>query len=87
MPPLYTPIEEISRNRDIKTYLTLYIRGKITRCLLFGSSPTEVTVGLNLKYSTIRYTLVQDVLRHEGSSLLKDPYRKSYFIVEEHKLL
>jgi hypothetical protein len=77
MPPLRTLIGEISGNRDIRTHLTLYIRGKITGCLLFGSSPTEVAVGLNLERSTIRYT----------SSLSKDPRRKSYSIVKERKLL
>jgi hypothetical protein len=87
MPPLRTPMGEISGNRDIRTHLTPYMRGKIIGCSLFGSSPTEVAVGLNLERSTVRYTLIQDVLRHEGSSLPKDPRRKSYSIAEERKLL
>src|ERR1700733_4312017 len=87
MPPLRTPMGEISGNRDIRTHLTPYMRGKIIGCSSFGSSPTEVTVGLNLERSTVRYTLIQDVLRHEGSSLSKDPRRKSYLIAEERKLL
>ena len=63
------------------------MRGKIVRCSLFGSSPTEIAVGLNIERSTVWYTLSTDHLRHEGYSQLKDSWRKSYSLAEERKLL
>ena len=87
MPPQRTLMGEISGNRQIEKHLTLYMRGKIVRYSFFGSSLIEVAVGLNIERSTIRYTLSHDYLRYEGSSLLKDPRRKSYSLAEERKLL
>ena len=53
MPPQYTLIGVISRNRQKGKHLTPYMRGKIIGLSLFGSSPIEVAVGLNIEHSTI----------------------------------
>jgi hypothetical protein len=87
MPPQRTPMGVISGNRQKGKHLTPDMRGKIVGLSLFGSSPTEVAVGLNIEHSTVRYTLSTDSLRHEGSSQPKDPRRKSYSLAEERKLL
>jgi hypothetical protein len=55
MPPQRTPMGVISGNRQKGKHLTPDMRGKIVGLSLFGSSPTEVAVGLNIEHSTVRY--------------------------------
>ena len=87
MPPQRTPMGEISRNQANGKHLTPYIRGKIVGCRLFGNSPTKIVMGLNIGLATVRYTLSMDHLRHDGSTIPKDPRRKSYSLAKEQKLL
>ena len=87
MPPQRTPMGEISGNQANGKHLTPYMRGKIVGCRLFGNSPTEIAIGLNIGLATVRYTLSMDYLRHNGSTIPKDPYRKSYSLAKERKLL
>ena len=63
------------------------MRGKIAGYRLFTSSPAEIIMGLNIRLPTVRYTLSVDYLRYKGSTLLKDPRRKSYSLAEERMLL
>jgi hypothetical protein len=86
MPPQRTPMGEISGNRPKGKHLTPYMRGKITGCRLFSSSPAEIAMGLNIGFPTVRYTLSVDYLCHEGSTQPKNPRRKSYFLDERRKL-
>jgi hypothetical protein len=87
MPPQRTLMGEISGNRPDYAHLTPYMRGKITGMRIFGSNPTEIAIDLNQARSTVRYTLSHNYLRHEGSTLLKDPRRKSYSLAKERNLL
>ena len=71
MPAIRTPMGLISGNRDIGQQISPYMRGKIMGLTLKGATPTEIAVGFQLERSTVRYTIAQDLLRHEGQSLAK----------------
>ena len=87
MPPQRTPMGVISGNRQKGKHLTPDMRGKIVGCRLFSNSPAEIAMGLNIGLATVRYTLSVDHLRHNGSTIPKDPRRKSYSLAKEQKLL
>jgi hypothetical protein len=51
---------------------------------LSGRTPTEIVLGLQLERSTVQYTIVQDLLRHEGQSITKVFRGRAYTDAEEY---
>jgi hypothetical protein len=87
MPPLRTPLGSISGNRlkgcEISPYMRGQVAGKASECRGLRGIATD----LKLDYSTVRYTLKQDELRHEGESLPRAHRKKSYTDADERNLL
>jgi hypothetical protein len=83
MPAIRTPMGLVSGNRDVGQQISPYARGKIMGLILSGRTPTEIAIGLQLERSTVRYTIVQDLLRHEGQSIAKVLRGRTYTDAEE----
>jgi len=83
MPPLRTPLRNISGNRPSHSRLTPYMRGQVVGQAFKGAKSTEIAEDLKIAESTVRYTLQQDELRDDGHSLPRTPRNKSYTDAEE----
>ena len=69
MPPQRTPLGTISGNRIKNTHLSPYLRGKVVGASTAGAKHATIARAFNLDPSTVKYTILQDELRHEGKSL------------------
>ena len=87
MPPLHTPLRNISGNRLAHNRLTPYMRGQVVGQAFKGIKNAQIAKDLNLSDSTVRYTLQQDELRANGESLSRKPRGKSYIDVEDRLLI
>ncbi|KAG9232875.1 hypothetical protein BJ875DRAFT_544203 [Amylocarpus encephaloides] len=87
MPPQPTPLRAISGNQLPGCELSPYIRGQVIGQRECGQSPTEIARGINLSVSSVKYTLAQAPLRHEGKSIPRAPRKKSYTDTDERHLL
>ncbi|PVH70233.1 hypothetical protein DL98DRAFT_385452, partial [Cadophora sp. DSE1049] len=74
-------------NRLPKGHLSPHLRGKIAGAFSAGAKVGAIAKAHNLGRTTINYTLKQDALRNEGTTLPKAPRRKSYVPGEERKLI
>jgi hypothetical protein len=87
MPPLRTPLQDISSNRLSREHLSPYIRGRVIGMSAEGASSSKIARHLDLAESTIKYTIKIDPLRIEGFSIPKAPRQKSYTDADERVLL
>ena len=87
MPPLRTPLGSISGNRLKGCEISPYMRGQVAGKASEGRGLRGIATDLKLDYSTVRYTLKQDELRHEGESLPRAHRKKSYTDADERNLL
>ena len=83
MPPLHTPLRNISGNRLAHNRLTPYMRGQVVGQAFKGIKNAQIAKDLNLSDSTVRYTLQQDELRANNESLSRKPWGKSYTDIKE----
>ncbi|TEY26914.1 hypothetical protein BOTCAL_1163g00010 [Botryotinia calthae] len=67
--------------------LTPYIRGKIVSKAEEGLSSYRISKGLGLARGTIRYTLLQDLVRNDGICLPRASRSRSYTERDERMLL
>jgi hypothetical protein len=87
MPPSRTPLGYISGNRFKGCEISPDIRGKVMGKASRGRNFYQITHDLGLDRSTVKYTIKQDPLRNEGSSIPQKARNKSYTDADERILL
>jgi len=87
MPPSRTPLGCISGNRFKGCEITPYICGKVMGKASHGRNSYQIALDLGLDRSTVKYTIKQDPLRNEGSSIPRKPRNLSYTEHDERVLL
>jgi hypothetical protein len=83
MLPQRTPLGAISGDHIPNKHLSPYEHGKIASYKLGGTTPIQITLGLNLPRTIIQNTLYQDLLRDQSKTLPKAPRNKSYTDTDE----
>jgi len=87
MPPQRTPLGAISGNRKDGKHLSPYQRTLIAGKASEGADIAQISRDLFLLPASVRYTILQHDLRHEGHSLVRKPRKKSYTDADERVLL
>ncbi|KAG9237379.1 hypothetical protein BJ875DRAFT_454042, partial [Amylocarpus encephaloides] len=64
-----------------------YQRGQINGQATTGATPTQIAESFELDRGTVRYTIQQDKLRHEGNSIQRPQARKKSYTDADERLL
>ena len=87
MLPQRTPLGVISRNKIDGKYLSLYQRGLVVGEARAGAKQADIARDLFLLPTTVRYTIYQQYLCNNSTSLPRKPRKKSYTDSNERVLL